>query len=54
MTTRHTRIILIGGDDRPMREFTISHLMVWLLAILGLLLAAMVAYVLVTYGLVVR
>jgi murein DD-endopeptidase MepM/ murein hydrolase activator NlpD len=54
MSSRFTRIILIGGDDRPLREFTISHLMVALLVILGLLLAAMVAYVLVSYATTVR
>jgi len=54
MSPRYTRIILIGGDDRPLREFTISHLMVGLLGALGLLLAATVAYVLITYGQVAR
>lgn len=54
MSPRYTRIILIGGDDQPLREFTISHLMVGLLGVLGLLLAAAVAYVLITYGQVVR
>ncbi len=54
MSPRYTRIILIGGDDKPLREFTISHVMVGLLGALGLLLAAMLAYVLLTYGMVAR
>ena len=48
--SRFTRIILIGDDDQGLREFTISHRMVWLLGVLGLLLAAALAYVFVTYG----
>jgi murein DD-endopeptidase MepM/ murein hydrolase activator NlpD len=52
--SRYTRIILISGDDGDMREFSITHRMVWLLAVLGLLLAATIAYVLITHGAVVR
>ncbi len=48
--SRFTRIILISGDEGAMREFTISHRMVWLLGVLGLLLAGMLAYVLITYA----
>jgi len=48
--TRYTRIILINDQDQGVREFTISHRMVWLLGILGVLLAGMVAWVLLGYG----
>jgi len=47
---RYTRIILIGGEDGGVREFSISHRMVWLLGILGVLLALVLGYVLVSYG----
>lgn len=50
MTRRYTRIILIGDDDQGVREYTISHRMVWLLGILGLLLAAALMVVFFNYG----
>ena len=50
MSRKYTRIILIGGDERPLREFTISHHMVALLVLLGVLLAALTGYVLLTYA----
>ena len=54
MSSKYTKIILISGDDQGLREFTISHVMVWLLGILGVLMAAGLAYVLATYGLVAQ
>ena len=54
MSSKYTRIILISGDEQGLREFTISHPMVWLLGVLGVLIAAGLAYVLVTYGLVAQ
>ncbi len=48
--SRFTRIILINDRGQGVREFTISHVMVWILGLLALLLAAAVAVVLVTYG----
>jgi len=52
--TRYTRIILINDREQGIREFTISHRMVWLLGVLGVLLAALLAWTLVAYGVAVR
>jgi len=52
MTSRFTRIILVNDQDQGVKEFTISHRMVWLLGLLGVLVAAALLYVLITYGLV--
>jgi murein DD-endopeptidase MepM/ murein hydrolase activator NlpD len=52
--SRFTRIILINDEQQGMREFNISHRMIWLLGILGVALATLVAYVLITYGTVMR
>ncbi len=50
MSSRFTRIILIGDDEQGIREFTISHRMVWLLGILGALVALTLLYVFLSYG----
>lgn len=50
MSSRFTRIILIGDDDDGIREFTISHRMVWLLAILGALVSLALLAVLLSFG----
>jgi murein DD-endopeptidase MepM/ murein hydrolase activator NlpD len=52
--SRFTRIILINEEDQGVREFSISRRMVWLLAILGLLLGALLCWTLLTYGSQVR
>lgn len=48
--SRFTRIILINEEQQGVREFTISRRMVWLLAVLGLLLAILLGWVLVSFG----
>ncbi|MDD5718171.1 MAG: M23 family metallopeptidase [Candidatus Krumholzibacteria bacterium] len=48
--TRYTRNILINEEEQGVREFTISHRMVWLLGVLGVLLAGLILWVLLTYG----
>lgn len=50
MNNRFTRIILVGDDGNGIREFTISHLMVWLLGILGMLIALALLLILLGYG----
>ncbi|MEZ4388986.1 MAG: M23 family metallopeptidase [Candidatus Krumholzibacteriia bacterium] len=50
MSSRFTRIILMTDDDRGLREFTISHTMVWVLGVLGLLLAGLLLYIFLSYG----
>jgi hypothetical protein len=50
VSSRFTRIILIGDDDDGIREFTISHRMVWLLAVLGALVALALLAVLLSFG----
>ena len=52
--SRYTRIILINDEEQGMREFTISHRMVWLLSVLGVLLAGLLLWVLVTFGTVLN
>jgi murein DD-endopeptidase MepM/ murein hydrolase activator NlpD len=47
---RFTRIILLNDENQGIREFTIGHRMVWLLAILCALLAGVLVWVLATYG----
>jgi len=50
VSNRFTRIILIGDDDNGIREFTISHRMVWLLGVLGMLVALALLLILLGYG----
>lgn len=50
MSSRYTRIILIGDEEQGVREFTISHRMVWLLGILGVMLAVALLLMLLNYG----
>ena len=52
--SRYTRIILINDEEQGMREFTISHRMVWLLSVPGVLLAGLLLWVLVTFGTVLN
>jgi murein DD-endopeptidase MepM/ murein hydrolase activator NlpD len=48
--SRFTRIILVNEEQQGVREFTISRSMVWCLAILGVLLAIVLGWVLVSFG----
>jgi murein DD-endopeptidase MepM/ murein hydrolase activator NlpD len=50
MSHRYTRIILISDDEQGVREFTISHRLVWLLGVLALMLAGMTMYLMISYG----
>jgi len=50
VSSRYTRIILMGEDEQGVREFTISHIMVWLLGVLGILLALSLMAVFFSYG----
>lgn len=50
MSNRFTRIILVGDDGNGIREFTISHRMVWLLGVLGMLVALALLAILLGYG----
>jgi murein DD-endopeptidase MepM/ murein hydrolase activator NlpD len=48
--TRFTRIILMDDANQGVREFTISHRMVWILGVLGVLLAGLLLVVLLVFG----
>jgi len=50
VSSRYTRIILIGDDEQGVREFTISHRMVWFLGVMGVLLALALLFMLLNYG----
>jgi murein DD-endopeptidase MepM/ murein hydrolase activator NlpD len=50
VSSRYTRIILMGEDEQGLREFTISHTMVRLLVVLLVLLVAAVIGVFATWG----
>lgn len=47
---RFTRIILMDDANQGVREYAISGRMVWILAILGLLLAGLLLWVLLSFG----